>query len=112
MGSNKMPFDSFFKELVSSNNKVNEKILCYCRHPKKGNLKMQPEGSYQYEGECNPEKACFKIQFDCARSTSRNLQVLTKGSPKRRKEWAVRPTLDEFFSENDLSRLRTDKESR
>jgi hypothetical protein len=107
-----MPFDSFFKELVSSNTNVDEKILCYCRHPKTGSLKKtEPDGSYQYEGECNPEKACFKIQFDCARSTSRKLQVLAKVSPKKRKEWGLRPTLDKFFTENDLTRLRTKEES-
>lgn len=106
-----MPFDSFFKELVSSNSKMDEKILCCCRHPKTGSLKRLPDGKYQHEGECNPEKACFKIHFDCARSVSRNLQVLVKVSPKKRKEWEVRPTLDKFFSNNDLSRLKLEEEA-
>ncbi len=105
-----MPFDSFFKELVSSNSKVNETPICFCRHPKSGSLKMQPEGLYQHEGECSPDKACFKIQFDCARSTSRKLQVIAKVSPKKRKEWEIRPTLDKFFTDNDLSRLKMEKE--
>jgi hypothetical protein len=105
-----MPFDSFFKELVKSNNKGQEKILCFCRHPKKGQLILKPDKSHYPEGECDTNKACYKIQFDCERSISRNLRILTKISPKKRREWESRPTLDTFFTKSDLTRLKTDNE--
>ena len=84
-----MPFDSFFRELETTNH-GKERILCYCRHPKVGQLKLQADESYQ---------------FDCSRSTSRSLQVLTKISPKKRREWETRPTLDDFFEKDYISRV-------
>ncbi len=106
-----MPFDSFFRELEKTNNRSEERILCYCRHPKVGQLKKHPDEKYYFEGECSPEKACFKIQFDCSRSTSRNLHVLTKISPKKRREWETRPTLDMFFEKDYFSRISKQDES-
>jgi hypothetical protein len=100
-----MPFDSFFRELEKTNNSGKERILCYCRHPKVGQLKKQIDNQYHFEGECSTDKACFKIQFDCSRSTSRSLHVLTKISPKKRREWETRPTLDDFFEKDYLSRV-------
>ena len=100
-----MPFDSFFRELEKTNNSGKERILCSCRHPKVGQLKVQTDDNYLFEGECTTEKACFKIQFDCSRSTSRNLHVLTKISPKKRREWETRPTLDIFFGKDYISRV-------
>ncbi|PWI47208.1 hypothetical protein CEE45_12975 [Candidatus Heimdallarchaeota archaeon B3_Heim] len=100
-----MPFDSFFRELEKANNSGKERILCYCRHPNVGQLKIQPDDSYFFEGECTPNKACFKIKFDCSRIPSRNLQVLTKISSKKRKEWETRPTLDKFFEKDYFSRV-------
>jgi hypothetical protein len=107
-----MPFNSFFRELEKTNNRREERILCYCRHPRVGQLKKQPDGEYHFEGECSPEKACFKIQFDCSRSTSRNLQILTKISPKKRREWETRPTLDKFFEKDYFSRVSKQDESK
>ncbi len=100
-----MPFDSFFRELEKTDNSGNERILCYCHHPKVGQLKKQSDGNFIFEGECSTDKACFKIQFDCSRSTSRNLQILTKVSSKKRREWEKRPTLDKFFKKDYISRV-------
>jgi hypothetical protein len=100
-----MTFDSFFRDLEKTNNRGEERVLCYCRHPKVGQLKVESDDSYVFEGECTTDKACFKIQFDCSRSTSRNLQVLAKISPKKRREWETRPTLDIFFEKDYISRV-------
>jgi hypothetical protein len=100
-----MSFDSFFKNLVTVNPKREEKTLCNCRHPINGQLIKQADGSFTFIGECKPEKACFKIHLDAIRSSSKNWQVLVKVSPKKRKEWEKRPTLDEFFSEDYISRI-------
>ena len=100
-----MSFDSFFKTLVAINPKREEKVLCNCHHPNKGQLIRQPNGNFTFEGECKPKKACFKIQFDAYRSSSKNWQMLVKVSPKKRKEWEKRPTLDEFFSKDYISRV-------
>ena len=89
-----MSFDSFFKELVTTNNEDEQKPVCFCRHPRKGQLGEQPDGSHKFEGECSPDKACFKIQFDCARSVSKNMHVLTRTSnisSKKRREWESIP---------------------
>ena len=100
-----MSFDTFFKTLVTANPKREEKILCNCHHHCNGQLIKQPDGNFAFKGECSSEKACFKIQFDTLRSSSKNWQVLGKVSPKKRKEWEKRPTLDEFFSEDYISRV-------
>ncbi len=103
-----MSFDSFFKELVTTNNEDEQKPVCFCRHPRKGQLNEQPDGSHKFEGECSPDKACFKIQFDCARSLSKNMHILTKTtkvSPKKRREWETRPTLERFFGKDYISRV-------
>ena len=99
-----MPFDSFFKELVTANHKGKQKPICFCRHPKKGELFVQPDGSYKFEGECNQNKACFKIHFDCSRSLSKSMQVLNL-SPKKKREWEKRPTLDKYFGKDYESRV-------
>ena len=101
-----MSFDSFFKELVTSNNEEEPKPICFCRHPKKGQLSENSDGSHKFEGECSPDKACFKIQFDCARSVSRKVSILTKVSPKKKREWESRPTLDNFFGKDYMSRVK------
>jgi hypothetical protein len=100
-----MSFDSFFKTLVTANPKNQEKSLCNCRHPIDGQLIRQQYGEFTFIGECKPEKACFKIQFDTLRSSSKDWQVLVKVSTKKRREWEKRPTLDEFFSEDYISRV-------
>lgn len=100
-----MSFDSFFKTLVTINPKKEEKTLCNCRYPTKGQLIRQADGSFTFIGECNQEKACFKINFDALRSSSKNWQGLVKVSPKKRKEWEKRPTLDKFFSKDYISRV-------
>ena len=100
-----MSFDSFFKTLVTANPKREEKVLCNCHHPNIGQLIRQPDGSFTFIGECNSEKACFKIHFDALRSSSKNWQLLSKISPKKRREWEKRPTLDDFFSKDYISRV-------
>ena len=100
-----MSFDSFFKTLVTTNPKRKEEIICNCRHPANGQLIRQPDGSFTFIGECNPEKACFKIHFDTMRSSSKNWHVFVKISPKKRREWEKRPTLDKFFSKDYISRV-------
>ena len=100
-----MSFDSFFKNLVTANPKREEKTLCNCRHPSKGQLIREADGSFTFIGDCNTEKACFKIHYDAMRSSSKKWQVLSKVSPKKRKEWEKRPTLDTFFSEDYISRV-------
>ena len=91
--------------MVTVNPKREEKVLCNCHHPNNGQLSRQPDGNFTFEGDCNPEKACFKINFDALRSNSRNWEILAKVNPKKRKEWEKRPTLDEFFSKNYISRV-------
>jgi len=100
-----MSFDSFFKTLVTVNPKREQTVLCNCHHPISGQLIRQPDGNFTFIGECNSEKACFKIQFDTLRSNSKNLQALVNISQKKRREWEKRPTLDNFFSEDYISRV-------